>query len=425
MQPVEGAYAGRAELPARNGSGTGPPHRELEFWRQTCGLCRVQATYPVTLTPAQRTVPKEGTYFAVALVISIIVWLGLAISIIGLFYGALFALLAWLGNGLLVAHLRAEAVQVSERQLPRLHEAFLRACAALGVTTPPRLYVVQSGGALNAFATRFAGRDFVVVYSDFLEAFGPDSPEIAFILGHELGHVKSNHILKRLLLAPGLFFPLVGPAYLRACEASCDRHGAVASGDLDGAVRAMLALSGGKVQGPALDPAPFAEQHYAERGLFVSWHELTSGYPTFSQRVAQLLALRDEKYHAKAERNPFAYLFALFTPGGQMSAAPNMLVFLVVIGLLAAMAIPAFQKVRQNSMAMSCHNNARMLQSAYVQFQMSTGAAPTSTDQLVGPGKSLPRFPTCLAGGRYEFHPTYDGCSVTCSVHGSATAARQ
>jgi len=381
----------------------------------------VQTPYPVSLTPAQRTVPKEGTYFAVALVISILVWVGLAISIVGLFYGALFALFAWLGNGLLTAHLRAEAVQVSERQMPQLHAAFLWACAALGVTPPPRLYVVQSGGALNAFATRFAGRDFVVVYSDFLEAFGPDSSELAFILGHELGHVKSNHILKRVLLAPGLFFPLVGPAYLRACEASCDRHGAVASGDLDGAVRAMLTLGGGKVQGRSLDPTVFAEQYYAERGFFVSWHELTSGYPTLSQRVAQLLALRDEKYCCKAERNPFACVFALFTPGGQMSAAPNMLVFLVVIGLLAAMAIPAFQKVRQNSMAMSCHNNARMLESAYAQCLMTNGKAPTSTDEFAGPGKILPRMPSCPTNGSYRFQPTYDGCTVTCTVHGGAT----
>ena len=37
----------------------------------------VQTPYPVDLLPAQRTVPKEGTYFAVALVISIVVWLGL------------------------------------------------------------------------------------------------------------------------------------------------------------------------------------------------------------------------------------------------------------------------------------------------------------------------------------------------------------
>lgn len=397
---------------------------ELEFLVTRLLARRVQTPYPVNLLPAQRTVPKEGTYFAVALVVSILVWICLAISIVGLFYGALFAAFAWLGNGLLVAHLRAEAVQVSERQLPQLHAAFLRACAALGVAVPPRLYVVQSGGALNAFATRFAGRDFVVVYSDFLEAFGPDSPEIAFILGHELGHVKSSHILKRLLLAPGLFFPLVGPAYLRACEASCDRHGAVASGDLDGAVRAMLALSGGKVQGPSLDPAAFAEQHFAERGFFVSWHELTSGYPTLSQRVSQLLALRDEKYHCKAERNPFAVVFALFTPGGQMSAAPNMMMFLVVIGLLAAMAIPAFAKVRENSTAAICRNNALMLESAYVQCSISSGSAPTSTSDFIGPGKSLQTMPVCPLGGSYQFYPTYGGCSVICTKHGARAGSR-
>jgi Zn-dependent protease with chaperone function/competence protein ComGC len=377
------------------------------------------ATPAPGLTLANLTLEKEKSYFTVVLILSVLVWLVLAITIVGILYAALFALLAWLGNGLLTAHLRAETVRVDEQQLPRLHATFVEVCAQLGVTQIPALYVQQAGGILNAFATRFSGRNFVVVYSDMLEAFGPDSAEMRFILGHELGHLKSNHIMKLVLLAPGIFMPLIGPAYLRACEASCDRHGAFAAGDLDGAVRAMLTLGGGKSQARSLDAPAFARQHRDDRGFFVSWHELTSAYPTLSQRVKNLLALRDPAYEFTAPRNPFAYLTAFFTPGGRASGAANMMVFVIIIGLLAAMAIPAFQKVRQTSLQKACLNNERQISSAVQQFELEQSRPPRQLEEFVGPGKLLKEFPRCPAGGTYKIVPDgKGGGQITCSVHG-------
>jgi Zn-dependent protease with chaperone function/competence protein ComGC len=366
--------------------------------------------------------PKEKTYYTFVLIISLLVWLVLTVTIVGLLYAALFAFLIWLGHGLLIAYLRAEAVRVDETQLPALHAAFLSTCQRLGVTKIPKLYILQAGGALNAFATKFSGRTFVVVYSDFLEAFGPDSPEIRFILGHELGHIKSNHIWKRTLLAPGLFVPLLGPAYLRACEASCDRYGAFAAENLEGALRAMLTLSGGKQQGRTLDPAAFATQHKQERGFFISWHELTSPYPTLSQRVKNLLALRDDQFAFKADRHPFAYLFAFFTPGGRLGGGAGALVFIVVIGLLAAMAIPAFQKVKQQSALKACAYNERTITAAAQQFTLDQGHPPGGIDDLVGPDKILKELPSCPSGGTYNLESDgQGGVKVICSVHGEAT----
>jgi len=286
------------------------------------------------------------------------------------------------------------------------------------------LYVLQAGGVLNAFATRFAGRDFVVVYSNMFESFGPESAEIQFILGHELGHLKSNHILKRMFLAPGIFFPLLGPAYLRSCEGSCDRHGAFVADNLDGALRAMMTLSGGKHKERELEAAAFAAQYHDERGFFVSWHELTSTYPTLSQRVSQLLALRDPQYATQAPRNPFAYFFALITPGGQLGGGgANALVFIVIIGLLAAMAIPAFQKVRTTSLRAACSNNERMIKAAYAQSEIELGKAPTRLDQFIGAGKPLAVMPKCPDSGTYSVKALPGGdCEVTCSIHGDATA---
>ncbi len=378
---------------------------------------------PLGLTPANLTLPKENTYFALVLVVSILFWVFLAVSIVGLFYAAFIGFFLWLGNGLLVAHLRSEAVRVNERQLPELHAAFREVCERLGVTQIPQLYVLQAGGVLNAFATRHTGRDFVVVFSDFLEALGPSSPEMKFILGHELGHIKSRHVLKQIFLGPGLFFPLIGPAYRRAWESSCDRHGAFAAQDVEGSVRAMLTLTGGREHGRKLDPGAFAGQHTDERGFFVSLHELTSTYPTLSRRVTDLLALKSGTPARPPNRNPFAYFFALFMPGGNFGGgggAAGAMFMIVMIGLLAAMAIPAFQKVRQASQQKACLNNQRMLAAAFDQYHLENSRPPTSVAQLVGPDKYIKTMPVCLLGGKYQIlDGAQSGEAVYCNVHGS------
>lgn len=377
---------------------------------------------PVGLSPANLTVPKEKTYFTWVLVISVIAWLALAITIFGLLYAALFGFLLWLGNGLLTAHLRAEAVRVGPDQLPELDATFRDVCARLGLAMPPALYVLQSGGLLNAFATRFSGRNFVVVYSEFLEALGPASPEMRFILGHEVGHLQSRHIVKQLALAPGLIFPLVGPAYRRAWETSCDRFGAFAAQDVGAAVRAMLVLGGGRGHGPHLNAAAFAGQHVDERGFFVSLHELTSTYPTLSRRVTDLMALSDGRAVARPERDGLAYFVALFLPGGNLaSGGPlvGMMMVVVMMGLLAAMAIPAFQKVRQSAQAKVCFNNERQLAAVLDQYQLEHGKSAQKWEDVVGPGKLLPAMPKCLLGGTYNAKLVPgQGYKVTCSIPG-------
>src|SRR5690606_41646733 len=112
-----------------------------------------------------------------------------------------------------------------------------------------------------------------------LEALGPATNEMRFILGHELCHIRSRYVLKQVFLAPGLFFPLLGPAYRRVWETSCDRYGAFAAQDMAASVRAMLVLSGGREYGRRPNPAAFAGQYAAESGFFVSLHGLTSTYP--------------------------------------------------------------------------------------------------------------------------------------------------
>lgn len=389
---------------------------------------------PPSLNPASPhlsldalTAPKEKSYFIPILIVSILVWGFLALSLVGLLYAVLIGFFLWLGNGLLIAYLRSEAVRVGPDQLPELDAAFKDVCAHLGLRDIPALYVLQSGGLLNAFATRFAGRDFVVVYSDFLEALGPTSSEMRFVLGHEIGHIKSRHILKQIFLAPGLFFPLLGPAYRRAWETSCDRYGAFAAQDIDAATRAMLVISGGRQHGPSLNPVAFANQHTTERGFFVSLHELTSTYPTLTRRVTDLMALRDGRSAPAPSRSPFAYIVALFFPGGSSGASgplTSMLIVIVIMGFLAAMAVPAFQKVREASQARMCVNNQHMLVAALEQYRLEHGTGASKWDDVAGPNGYLPQMPVCPSGGTYNGAPTEDGTyQVTCTVAAHDPAA--
>ncbi len=361
------------------------------------------------------TLPKEKTYFIFVAIFSSLVWLIVLITIFGAIIALLISLMAWIAHGLLNAHLRSESVRVGKQQLPELYDAFHEVCAKLELDRVPRLYVLQAGGLLNAFALRFCGRNFVVIYSSMLEALGPSSPEMKFLLGHEIGHIRSNHIIKKILLAPGLGVPLLGPAYRRACESSCDRHGAYVSGDLGGALRALLLLGGGRGTDTArLDPAAFANQHYDDLGFFVSWHELVSGYPTLSARTSQLLALADPAYAKKAPRNPFAYLFALFGGGGGGHGLVDLFVIWIVVGLFASMAIPAFNKVREQSYLKARHINEQQIAAAYDAYYQANGAAPKHFSDFIGPGKYLEKMPVDPAGGTYTVvydqtgHPTVE-----------------
>ena len=69
----------------------------------------------------------------------------------------------------------------------------------------------------------------------------------------------------------------------------------------------------------------------------------------------------------------------------------EIMIVVVIIGLLAAMAIPAFQKVRRSSLAKTVLNDARQIGSAAQQFMMENGATQVTfsytatTGNLGGP----------------------------------------
>lgn len=71
-----------------------------------------------------------------------------------------------------------------------------------------------------------------------------------------------------------------------------------------------------------------------------------------------------------------------------------------IIGLLAAMAIPAFQKVRTASQEKVMINNARQLVSASEQYYLEYATSEAKFSDIVGPGKYVPSIPS-VVGEKY------------------------
>ena len=129
----------------------------------------------------------------------------------------------------LVAHVRGHGVQLSAEQFPDLHGQFADCCDKLGMPKLPEAYVLQGGGLMNAFAAQFLGRQFVVPLSGVVDAMQAHPDGVRFYLGHELGHLRRGHAIGGLLRLPVLWLPLIGGAYARAKETTCDLHGGAPS----------------------------------------------------------------------------------------------------------------------------------------------------------------------------------------------------
>ena len=63
----------------------------------------------------------------------------------------------------------------------------------------------------------------------------------------------------------------------------------------------------------------------------------------------------------------------------------EIMIVVVIIGLLAAMAVPAFTKVRQSSQDKAIINNLRQIVSAADQYYLEKGVTTVTTALLVGP----------------------------------------
>lgn len=92
----------------------------------------------------------------------------------------------------------------------------------------------------------------------------------------------------------------------------------------------------------------------------------------------------------------------------------EIMIVVVIIGLLAMMAIPAFNKVRQSSQDKTVMNNARQLSAAADQYFLENGVTTVASSNLVGSDKYVKAINT-VAGEGYPANYT-QGIAITISA---------
>lgn len=291
---------------------------------------------------------KERVLFGISAVFSAIVWIALTVSVIGIAYSAVVAVAVLMAHALLMAHVTGNGVRVSSAQLPEIWTKVQEASRRLGLQRAPEVYIVQHGGVLNAFATKLLSRRFVIIYSDLLDACdaaGPRAPgapsELDFIIGHEIGHLAAGHLAWQWFLLPSRIIPLLGPAYSRAREYTCDLCGHAATNDLEVSSRALTILAAGGHAGRRVNLDLFVEQTTETGRFWMAVFELNATHPFLSKRVAALRAAQGLHARAAVPRNLLAYPLA---PVLGFGGGPVFLLVIATYMAFLSVGMPALTK---------------------------------------------------------------------------------
>jgi Zn-dependent protease with chaperone function len=326
---------------------------------------------------------NEKTLFGIMLAGSILIWAVLVIGTVGmaLLYLLLFFISYCFAQSALVSYLKGTAVRITPQQFPDLHQRIEVCCQRLGLEVAPEAYLLQMGGMFNAFATRFLGNNFIVLYSDVVDALEDKPDAINFYIGHEIGHIKRNHLRWSALLAPAALVPLLGAAYARAREYTCDRHGFHACDDLKSAQVGLAALAAGGKRWRHLSVSNYAAQAQQTSGFWMSFHELVGDYPWLVKRMAVVKGLAQGTETVQPGRHGLAYLLALFVPRLGVGGAGSVLAVVALVGVLAAVAIPAYHDYTAKARMAQAVNVGKEATDVVERYIYANGSAPDTLGQ--------------------------------------------
>ncbi len=232
--------------------------------------------------------PSERPLLALTVLAAAAVWAFLLVSLVGFAYAVMIALFLFVTHLVFVAHLRGSAVRLGPDQFPDLYCRVQELAARVGIGETPEAYLMQSGGVLNAVATKFLRSKMIVLFSDLLEACGENAAARDMIIGHELGHLKAGHLNWMWLLFPGQMVPFLGAAYSRAREYTCDRYGAALCGDPQAAVVGLAILAAGGAYGPRVNLRGMAHQREQMNTGWMTLGKWLGSHPPLCDRIAAL-----------------------------------------------------------------------------------------------------------------------------------------
>lgn len=215
---------------------------------------------------------------------SINIYLFLFIGVGGLLYVKL-SQAQYLGN----------AIRIHNDQFPHLFQIFKKQAIRLGIKKA-NLYITQDP-SLNAFSIGI-GTGTVILTSALVEQLS--EKELAFVIGHELGHIKAGHTIISSLVNPlGTGNPFSGFIFgfwNRKTEYSADRSGLILVKDIDIALAALIKLSIGNTLYKELNVQGYIAQLKKANGGLLSFSELLVDHPFITNRVKKLMMFWRESF---------------------------------------------------------------------------------------------------------------------------------
>lgn len=216
------------------------------------------------------------------------------------------------------------AVRVGPGQFGELHKLYQDCLHTLDFTEEPELYVAQTP-FVNAGAVG-TERPFIVLNSGAIQLFTPE--ELRVILGHELGHILSGHVLYKTMLHMLLRISIVASGipvatwtlmaiiaalkeWDRKSELSCDRAGLLASQDLAACYRVQMKMACGSVKDASIDEFMKQAEEYEAGGdmldsVFKVLNIVDRSHPFPVLRLAELKRWVDRGEYDRILRGDYA-----------------------------------------------------------------------------------------------------------------------
>lgn len=216
---------------------------------------------------------------------------GAVAIIVALGFVFTYGMVAWRTFRLKRSALRSE-------QVPDVHHVVQQCRERLGTREAIDVYIVDAP-VLNAYAVGFRAPQSIVIYTGLIRAL--DRDELAYVIGHEMGHVLFRHTTIHALTGQlglhtfgipvlGYFLRYIFYFWMRVSEFSADRAGLIACGRLDKALSTQLKLSLGPQRGSQVDMAPIIE-HFRNHDVSVTaqLHDVVSTHPGTDTRMDKMV----------------------------------------------------------------------------------------------------------------------------------------
>lgn len=171
-----------------------------------------------------------------------------------------------------VVQLCGSNFHVTKESCPELFKLVRESAEILDIDRLPEIYT-QWSYAINAYTTGYKDNTILVIHSGAVDLMKDE--ELSFVVGHEMGHIKSGHVLYHVMvqffaqiiassvLAGKLLVPIqIGLNYWnRMSEFTADRAGLLVCQDLDAALNSIMKMAGiPKKYFNIADPHIFAQQ---------------------------------------------------------------------------------------------------------------------------------------------------------------------